>query len=99
MVPLSDHAIVPASSAAAMIPRLALGIPGEALTAMMLSVFYVHNVIPGPQLFQNNIDLVYGLYFALIALNVIVMIFLLFATILAYLSKKQIWASVKPRKD
>ncbi len=66
--------------AAAMIPLLALGIPGEALTAMMLSVFYVHNVIPGPQLFQNNIDLVYGLYFALIALNVIVMIFLLFST-------------------
>ena len=66
--------------AAAMIPLLALGIPGEALTAMMLSVFYVHNVIPGPQLFQNNIDLVYGLYFALIALNVIVMIFLLSST-------------------
>ena len=66
--------------AAAMIPLLALGIPGEALTAMMLSVFYVHNVIPGPQLFQNNIDLVYALYFALIALNVIVMIFLLFST-------------------
>jgi len=28
--------------AAAMVPLLALGIPGEALTAMMLSVFYVH---------------------------------------------------------
>lgn len=28
-----------------------------------------------------------------------VLIFLLIATILAYLSKKQIWASVKPRKD
>jgi putative tricarboxylic transport membrane protein len=66
--------------AAAMIPLLALGIPGEALTAMMLSVFYVHNVIPGPQLFQNNIDLVYALYFALIALNVIVLVFLLFST-------------------
>ena len=66
--------------AAAMIPLLALGIPGEALTAMMLSVFYVHNVIPGPQLFQNNLDLVYGLYIALILLNIIVMVFLLFST-------------------
>lgn len=27
-----------------------------------------------------------------------VMIFLLFATILAYMSKKQIWAAVKPKK-
>ena len=72
----ANNAVPPA----AMIPLLALGIPGEALTAMMLSVFYVHNVIPGPQLFQNNIDLVYGLYFALIALNVIVFILLLFST-------------------
>ncbi|MEM6635776.1 MAG: tripartite tricarboxylate transporter permease [Pseudomonadota bacterium] len=77
---IASEAANNAVPAAAMIPLLALGIPGEALTAMMLSVFYVHNVIPGPQLFQNNIDLVYGLYFALIALNVIVVVFLLFST-------------------
>lgn len=77
---IASEAANNAVPAAAMIPLLALGIPGEALTAMMLSVFYVHNVIPGPQLFQNNIDLVYGLYFALIALNVIVLVFLLFST-------------------
>lgn len=77
---IASEAANNAVPAAAMIPLLALGIPGEALTAMMLSVFYVHNVIPGPQLFQNNINLVYGLYFALIALNVIVMVFLLFST-------------------
>ena len=77
---IASEAANNAVPAAAMIPLLALGIPGEALTAMMLSVFYVHNVIPGPQLFQNNIDLVYGLYLALILLNVIVMVFLLFST-------------------
>ena len=77
---IASEAANNAVPAAAMIPLLALGIPGEALTAMMLSVFYVHNVIPGPQLFQNNIDLVYGLYIALILLNVIVMVFLLFST-------------------
>ncbi|WGW05895.1 tripartite tricarboxylate transporter permease [Tropicibacter oceani] len=77
---IASEAANNAVPAAAMIPLLALGIPGEALTAMMLSVFYVHNVVPGPQLFQNNIDLVYGLYFALIALNLIVMVFLLFST-------------------
>ncbi len=65
---------------AAMIPLLALGIPGEALTAMMLSVFYVHNVIPGPQLFENQMDFVMALYMALILLNVIVLVFLLFST-------------------
>lgn len=66
--------------AAAMIPLLALGIPGEALTAMMLSVFYVHNVIPGPQLFQNDLDFVLALYIAMLILNVIVLIFLLSST-------------------
>jgi putative tricarboxylic transport membrane protein len=66
--------------AAAMIPLLALGIPGEALTAMMLSVFYVHNVVPGPQLFQNQLDFVIALYIALIILNIMVIIFLLFST-------------------
>ena len=65
---------------AAMVPLLALGIPGEALTAMMLSVFYVHNVIPGPQLFQNDMDFVVALYLALLILNVLVVIFLLVAT-------------------
>lgn len=66
--------------AAAMIPLLALGIPGEALTAMMLAVFYVHNVTPGPGLFQNQLDFVYALYIAMILLNVAVVIFMLFAS-------------------
>lgn len=66
--------------AAAMVPLLALGIPGEALTAMMLSVFYVHNVVPGPGLFQNSMDFVVALYIALAVLNVLVLLFLLVAT-------------------
>jgi len=77
---IASEAANNAVPAAAMIPLLALGIPGEALTAMMLSVFYVHSVIPGPQLFQNNIDLVYGLYLALIVLNIIVVVFLFYST-------------------
>lgn len=66
--------------AAAMVPLLALGIPGEALTAMMLSVFYVHNVVPGPALFQNKMDFVVALYLSLLILNVLVLLFLLVAT-------------------
>ncbi len=77
---IASEAANNAVPAAAMIPLLALGIPGEALTAMMLSVFYVHNVVPGPQLFQNNIDFVYALYLAMLLLNIIVMVFLLFST-------------------
>ena len=63
-----------------MIPLLALGIPGEELTAMMLAVFYVHNVVPGPQLFQNQMDFVVALYIALFILNILVVLFLLVST-------------------
>lgn len=66
--------------AAALIPLLALGVPGEALTAMMLSVFYVHNVLPGPTLFEQHLDFVYALYFSLILINVMVLVFLIFST-------------------
>ena len=54
---------------AALIPMLALGIPGEELTAMMLAVFLVHNVIPGPDLFLNRPEFVAGLYWTLLAMN------------------------------
>lgn len=77
---IASEAANNAVPAAAMIPLLALGIPGEALTAMMLSVFYVHNVIPGPQLFQNQLDFVYALYLALILLNIVVIGFLMVST-------------------
>lgn len=63
--------------AAAMVPLLALGIPGEELTAMMLAVFYVHAVVPGPGLFQNHMDFVVALYLALGLLNILVLGFLL----------------------
>ncbi len=77
---IASEAANNAVPAAAMIPLLALGIPGEALTAMMLSVFYVHSVVPGPGLFQNQMDFVVALYIALLILNVLVLIFLLFST-------------------
>ena len=66
--------------AAAMIPLLALGIPGEALTAMMLSVFRVHNLIPGPKLFETQSEFVVGLYVCLFLINFVVLAFLLTAT-------------------
>jgi len=65
---------------AAMVPLLALGIPGEALTAMMLSVFYVHNVIPGPGLFRDHMDFIVALYICLALLNILALGFLLVAT-------------------
>ena len=68
---------VPAS---ALVPLLALGIPGEALTAMMLAVFMVHNYIPGPTLFDTRPEFIGGLYLSLFFMNVVILLFLLVAT-------------------
>ncbi len=66
-----------AVTGAALVPLLALGIPGEALTAMMMSVFTVHNVFPGPRLFSSQPDLVYGIYISMLMINVFIFITLL----------------------
>ncbi|GIS90358.1 MAG: hypothetical protein CM1200mP20_03990 [Pseudomonadota bacterium] len=47
---------------------------------MMLSVFRVHNLIPGPKLFETQSEFVVGLYVCLFLINFIVLAFLLSAT-------------------
>lgn len=77
---IASEAANNAVPAAAMIPLLALGIPGEALTAMMLSVFYVHNIVPGPSLFQTRPEFLLTLYACLFIVNILILIFLLATT-------------------
>ncbi|EEW26994.1 tripartite tricarboxylate transporter permease [Rhodobacter ferrooxidans] len=72
----TNNAVPPA----ALIPMLALGIPGEELTAMMLAVFLVHNVVPGPQLFIERPEFVAGLYWTLLVMNFVIIGFLMLAT-------------------
>ena len=57
----------------AMIPLLALGIPGSATTAVMLGAFMIHNLQPGPLLFVNNKDLVYGLFAGITISNFLIL--------------------------
>ena len=66
--------------AAAMIPLLALGVPGEALTAMMMVVFFDAGVKPGPDIFEKSPDFLFSLFIALLIINVLVVIALLFST-------------------
>ena len=65
---------------AAMIPLLALGVPGEALTAMMMVVFFDAGIKPGPDIFENNPDFLFSLFLALLIINVLVLITLLLTT-------------------
>lgn len=77
---IASEAANNAVPAAALVPLLALGIPGEVLTAMMLAVFTVHNVDPGPALFAEHGDFVAGLYLSLFIMNFVIVAILFFAT-------------------
>ena len=59
-----------AATGAAMIPLLALGLPGGALTAMMIGVFQIHGIEPGPLVFMNSNDLVWVVFSAMFFANV-----------------------------
>ena len=47
---------------ATMIPLLSLGVPGDVITAVILGCFMIHNLTPGPLLFQQNIQTVYSIF-------------------------------------
>ncbi len=55
----------------AMVPLLALGIPGSNSTAIMLGALIVHNVTPGPTLFVNRPEIPYGIFSSMFVANVI----------------------------
>ncbi|MBS7525392.1 tripartite tricarboxylate transporter permease [Fusibacter paucivorans] len=63
-----------ASIGGAMIPLLALGIPGDGPTAMLLGAFMIHGLVAGPMLFKTSGDLVYLIFAALIICSVIMVV-------------------------
>jgi putative tricarboxylic transport membrane protein len=76
-----------AVNGATLVPLLTLGIPGDVITAVMLGAFMIFDLAPGPLLFMNHIDLIFGLFCALImcdvALRLVGLIFIRYAEKLA----------------
>lgn len=58
-----------AAAGGALVPMLALGVPGSGTTAVLLAVLMSLNITPGPLLFANNPDVVWGLIAALFIAN------------------------------
>ncbi len=57
----------------ALVPLLTLGIPGSASTAVLIGALMIHEVVPGPRLFVENKDIVYGLFASLLIANLILL--------------------------
>ncbi len=55
----------------AMIPLLTLGIPGDAVTAILLGTFTVHGLQPGPLFFSQNYGLIYTIFAAMVVASIL----------------------------
>ena len=63
-----------ASMGGALIPTLALGIPGDSVTLMMLGAFMIHGFQPGPLMVRDNGPLVYGVFILFLIASLITLI-------------------------
>jgi putative tricarboxylic transport membrane protein len=54
-----------------LIPLLTLGIPGSATAALIVGAFLIHGITPGPFVFQENAQVVYGLFASLMLANLV----------------------------
>ncbi len=62
----------------AIIPLIALGIPGDTVTAIMLSGLMIHGIEPGPLLMTKEPELVYVIFGAVLLAAVITLVLQLF---------------------
>lgn len=63
-----------ASAAGTLVPLLTIGLPTSATAAVMLAGFQQYNIQPGPLLFTQHADLVWGLIASLFIANVMLLV-------------------------
>jgi putative tricarboxylic transport membrane protein len=63
-----------ASACGSFVPMLTLGVPGSGTTAVMVGALTLYNITPGPLLFENQPDVVWGLIASLFVANVILLV-------------------------
>jgi len=63
-----------ACSGGAMIPMLALGVPGDSNTAVLVGAFIMQGFQPGPMMYVEHLDIVYSIFAAMITANIAMLI-------------------------
>lgn len=71
---IASEAANSSSVGGALVPLLALGIPGSATDAVLIGAFMLHNLNPGPLLLKNETYLVYGIFISLLIANLLIYI-------------------------
>ncbi|SEL43405.1 tripartite tricarboxylate transporter permease [Jannaschia helgolandensis] len=62
-----------AAAGGALVPMLTLGVPGSGTTAVLLAVLMTLNITPGPTLFANRPEVVWGLIASLLIANFVLL--------------------------
>ncbi|PLW77154.1 tripartite tricarboxylate transporter permease [Cohaesibacter celericrescens] len=63
-----------AATGGAMIPMLTLGVPGDAVTAVLLGALTMHGFQPGPVFFKDHLDVVYPLFAGMILAQAVLLV-------------------------
>lgn len=61
----------------ALIPLIAMGIPGSVIDAILIGAMMIHSIQPGPTLFLTNADVVWAMIAACLVANVIMFAFMM----------------------
>jgi len=62
------------ASSGALVPMLTLGVPGSGTTAVLLAMLISLNITPGPLMFTQNADIVWGVIAALLIGNLLLLV-------------------------
>ena len=82
---IASEAANNATVGGALVPLIAMGIPGSVIDAILLGALLVHSIQPGPLLFINNPDVVYAVIATALIANVLMFAVMLGAV--GYLAK------------
>jgi putative tricarboxylic transport membrane protein len=63
-----------AAAGGALVPMLTLGVPGSGTTAVLLALLMTLNITPGPTLFTDRPEVVWGLMASLLIANVVLLV-------------------------
>ncbi len=63
-----------ACTGGAMTTLLSLGIPGDAVTGILMGAFIIHGLQPGPNLFNTNFDLISAIFIGMFLINIMILV-------------------------
>ena len=63
-----------AALAGAWIPALVFAVPGDSITAIIIGVLLMKDIVPGPDIFVNQADMVYSIYLLFILANMVLIV-------------------------